>query len=274
MLAGTVRADGRLADRLAAFRRRGLGGGARLVRRGAGGGAGRSRGARRARAVAVVARRARRRDRQQARGLCRVPPPRRCPRGGAASRSTSPASTASTACRSAAAGLARAGAPAARQGGDRSRARLAAIEEAKRAGDPAVAEALAREALALAQQLAGSRRRVHGARAAGPRGRAAGQGRGGRGAARRGDDGRAGRRDERSRSPAATRAARRSSVCDGLADLQRAAEWCEAVVEFAERRRFTPLQSWCRAIFGAVLVRSGEWERAERVLDAGARAPA
>ena len=53
-------------------------------------------------------------------------------------------------------------------------------------------------------------------------------------------------------------------VCDGLADLQRAAEWCEAVVDFAERRRFTPLQSWCRAIFGAVLVRSGEWVRAER----------
>ena len=35
-------------------------------------------------------------------------------------------------------------------------------------------------------------------------------------------------------------------VCDGLADLQRAAEWCEAVVEFTERRRFTPVQSWCR----------------------------
>ena len=29
-------------------------------------------------------------------------------------------------------------------------------------------------------------------------------------------------------------------VCDGLADLQRAAQWCEAVVEFTERRRFTP----------------------------------
>ena len=56
------------------------------------------------------------------------------------------------------------------------------------------------------------------------------------------------------------------TVCDDLADVQRAAEWCEAVVEFAERRRYTPLQSWCRAIFGAVLIRSGEWERAERVL--------
>ena len=55
-------------------------------------------------------------------------------------------------------------------------------------------------------------------------------------------------------------------VCDGLADLQRAAQWCEAVVEFTERRRFTPVQSWCRGIYGAVLVRAGDWERAEAVL--------
>jgi hypothetical protein len=55
-------------------------------------------------------------------------------------------------------------------------------------------------------------------------------------------------------------------VCDGLADLARAAEWCEAVVEFNERRRFTLVQSWCRGIFGAVLVRAGEWDHAEAVL--------
>jgi hypothetical protein len=30
-------------------------------------------------------------------------------------------------------------------------------------------------------------------------------------------------------------------VCDALADLSRAAQWCEAVVEFTERRRFTPV---------------------------------
>jgi ATP/maltotriose-dependent transcriptional regulator MalT len=57
-------------------------------------------------------------------------------------------------------------------------------------------------------------------------------------------------------------------VCDGLADLYRAAQWCEAVVEFNERRHFTPIQSWCRAVYGAVLVRAGEWERAETVLTA------
>jgi DNA-binding CsgD family transcriptional regulator len=55
-------------------------------------------------------------------------------------------------------------------------------------------------------------------------------------------------------------------VCDGLADLDRAAQWCEAVVDFTERRRYTPVQSWCRGIYGGVLIRAGEWERAETVL--------
>jgi DNA-binding CsgD family transcriptional regulator len=55
-------------------------------------------------------------------------------------------------------------------------------------------------------------------------------------------------------------------VCDQLADLRRASEWCAAVVEFNERRHFTPVQSWCRSIYGAVLVRAGDWERAESVL--------
>ncbi len=55
-------------------------------------------------------------------------------------------------------------------------------------------------------------------------------------------------------------------VCDQLADLPRASEWCAAVVEFNERRHFTPVQSWCRSIYGAVLVRAGDWERAETVL--------
>jgi ATP/maltotriose-dependent transcriptional regulator MalT len=55
-------------------------------------------------------------------------------------------------------------------------------------------------------------------------------------------------------------------VCDSLADLDRAAQWCEAVVDFTERRRFTPVQSWCRGIYGGVLVRAGEWERADKVL--------
>jgi DNA-binding NarL/FixJ family response regulator len=56
-------------------------------------------------------------------------------------------------------------------------------------------------------------------------------------------------------------------VCDRLADLSRAVEWCEAVVAFNERRRYIPVQAWCRAIFAAVLVRAGDWARAEAVLD-------
>ena len=55
-------------------------------------------------------------------------------------------------------------------------------------------------------------------------------------------------------------------VCDGLADLERATQWCEAVVAFNERRRFLPVQSWCRAIYAGVLVRSGHWDEAEAVL--------
>ena len=55
-------------------------------------------------------------------------------------------------------------------------------------------------------------------------------------------------------------------VCDSLADLHRAAEWCAAVVEFTERRRFIPVQSWCRGIYAGVLVRAGDWERADGVL--------
>ena len=55
-------------------------------------------------------------------------------------------------------------------------------------------------------------------------------------------------------------------VCDGLADLERATQWCEAVVAFNERRRFLPVQSWCRAIYAGVLVRSGDWDGAEAVL--------
>jgi DNA-binding CsgD family transcriptional regulator len=60
-------------------------------------------------------------------------------------------------------------------------------------------------------------------------------------------------------------------VCDDLADLDRAVQWCEAVVQFNERRRFLPVQSWCRGIYGGVLVRAGDWSRAEQVLSEALR---
>jgi DNA-binding CsgD family transcriptional regulator/tetratricopeptide (TPR) repeat protein len=139
------------------------------------------------------------------------------------------------------------------------------IEEAKRADDPAVAERFARDALDVAHELSSPDIECM---ALAQLGRAVvAQGRVEEGV---------GYLDEamtvalggETSDPLACGDACCTTlvVCDDLADLQRAAEWCEAVVDFAERRRFTPLQSWCRAIFGAVLVRSGEWVRAEQVL--------
>jgi DNA-binding CsgD family transcriptional regulator len=62
-------------------------------------------------------------------------------------------------------------------------------------------------------------------------------------------------------------------VCDDLADLDRAVQWCEAVVDFAARRRFIPVQSWCRSIYAGVLIRAGDWTRAEEVLEVALRGP-
>ena len=55
-------------------------------------------------------------------------------------------------------------------------------------------------------------------------------------------------------------------ACDQIADLKRASEWCRVVIEFSERRRYTPLYAWCRAIYAGVLIATGEWRRAEREL--------
>ncbi|HEX8204516.1 MAG TPA: hypothetical protein VF587_00505, partial [Solirubrobacteraceae bacterium] len=56
-------------------------------------------------------------------------------------------------------------------------------------------------------------------------------------------------------------------ACDRLSDLPRAVDWCRAVVEWAERRRFVPMQSWCRSIYGGVLTRTGDWAAAEAALE-------
>ncbi len=140
-----------------------------------------------------------------------------------------------------------------------------AIEEAKRAADPADAERHARAGLAVAHALADADVECM---ALAQLGRVVvGQGR-----VREG----VGLLDEamtvalggESSDPLACGDACCTTlvVCDGLADLPRAAQWCEAVIAFTERRGYTPLQSWCRAIYGAVLVRAGDWERAEGVL--------
>jgi DNA-binding CsgD family transcriptional regulator len=55
-------------------------------------------------------------------------------------------------------------------------------------------------------------------------------------------------------------------ACDRLADFERAAEWCRAVVEFTGRRGYTPLHLWCRTIYAGVLIATGDWERADAEL--------
>jgi ATP/maltotriose-dependent transcriptional regulator MalT len=140
-----------------------------------------------------------------------------------------------------------------------------AIEEAKRAGDPAVAERHARAALELAHELADPDVECM---ALAQLGRAVvRQGRIEEGVALL-DEAMTVALGGETSDPLACGDACCTTlvVCDSLADLQRAAQWCEAVVEFTERRRYTPVQSWCRAIYASVLVRAGDWQRAEVVL--------
>jgi hypothetical protein len=140
-----------------------------------------------------------------------------------------------------------------------------AIEEAKREADPAAAERHARAALAIAHRLANPDVECM---ALAQLGRAVvGQGRVEEGV-RLLDEAMTVALGGEPSDPLACGDACCTTlvVCDGLADLDRAAQWCEAVVEFTERRRFTPVQSWCRGIYGGVLVRAGEWDRADAVL--------
>jgi DNA-binding CsgD family transcriptional regulator/predicted negative regulator of RcsB-dependent stress response len=140
-----------------------------------------------------------------------------------------------------------------------------AIERTKRAGDPAEAERSARAALELAHRLADPDIECM---ALAQLGRAAvAQGRVDAGMALL-DEAMAVALGGEAADPLACGDACCTTlvVCHGVADVRRASEWCEAVVDFSERRRFLPVQSWCRAIYGGVLVRSGEWARAEAVL--------
>ncbi len=61
------------------------------------------------------------------------------------------------------------------------------------------------------------------------------------------------------------------TACDRLSDLERAADWCRRVIEFTERRRYTPLSGLCRASYAGVLTTMGDWERAESELLASRR---
>ncbi len=163
---GTVRPDGRHAGWLASLRRRGLGGGARFVRL-------RPRGGCRAiprRSTGSASRCGGSGERdagieKPARCLRCLPPPRRRPRGGAASPCTWPASIASTAGRRRPRAGSRGRAACSRRVGTVTELGWLRIEEAKRADDPAAAERLAREALRGGARAGEPRHRVHGARA-------------------------------------------------------------------------------------------------------------
>jgi DNA-binding NarL/FixJ family response regulator len=140
-----------------------------------------------------------------------------------------------------------------------------AIEEAKREGDPVVAERHARVALAIAHELADPDVECMALAQVGRT--LVAQGRTDAGVELL-DEAMTVALGGESGDPLACGDACCTTlvVCEDLADLDRATQWCEAVVDFTERRRFTPVQSWCRGIFGAVLVRAGEWDRADRVL--------
>jgi hypothetical protein len=140
-----------------------------------------------------------------------------------------------------------------------------AIEEAKRATDPEAAASHARHALALAHDLANPDVECM---ALAQLGRATvAQGRVDEGVALL-DEAMTVALGGETNDPLACGDACCTTlvVCDGLADLDRAAQWCEVVVDFIDRRRFNPVQSWCRGIFGGVLLRAGDWARAEAVL--------
>ncbi|HWT23665.1 MAG TPA: hypothetical protein VN213_09175, partial [Solirubrobacteraceae bacterium] len=140
-----------------------------------------------------------------------------------------------------------------------------AIEEAKRAEDPAAAEGHARSALAIAHALADPDVECM---ALAQLGRAlVGQGRIDEGIALL-DEAMTVALGGETSDPLACgdTCCTTLVVCHGLADLERAAQWCEVVIDFTDRRRFFPVQAWCRGIFAGVLVRAGEWDRAEAVL--------
>jgi ATP/maltotriose-dependent transcriptional regulator MalT len=57
-------------------------------------------------------------------------------------------------------------------------------------------------------------------------------------------------------------------ACEGAGDFPRAAQWCVALREFAERWSSRQLLGVCRSAYGAVLTARGEWAEAETELKA------
>lgn len=58
------------------------------------------------------------------------------------------------------------------------------------------------------------------------------------------------------------------TACTAAHDLERAAEWCERIAEFAARYGSRYMLAFCRAEYGTVYLWQGRWQEAETVLTA------
>ncbi len=58
------------------------------------------------------------------------------------------------------------------------------------------------------------------------------------------------------------------TACASVRDYERAAEWCDRIADFADRYGSRYMLAFCRAEYGAVHLWRGEWEEAERLLEA------
>jgi ATP/maltotriose-dependent transcriptional regulator MalT len=57
------------------------------------------------------------------------------------------------------------------------------------------------------------------------------------------------------------------TACERVRDFDRAHQWCERMLEFAERWRIPSLFAVCRAHYAAILVSRGTWDEAETELE-------
>jgi ATP/maltotriose-dependent transcriptional regulator MalT len=57
------------------------------------------------------------------------------------------------------------------------------------------------------------------------------------------------------------------TACERVRDLERASQWCQRMLEFAERWRIRDLFAVCRAHYGAILVWRGTWDEAEATFE-------
>jgi ATP/maltotriose-dependent transcriptional regulator MalT len=57
------------------------------------------------------------------------------------------------------------------------------------------------------------------------------------------------------------------TACERVRDFDRASQWCQRMLEFAERWRIRDLFAVCRAHYGAILVSRGTWDEADATFE-------